>query len=104
MSGVGASAFLYGPFHRKRSPTQDQSTADKQERGHALLGRPTRWGIHPVVKAYRGALPASEQGIEFFTIAAPVGTHPDNVFWWDGDADVWQVRYQNETFAMIVAR
>ncbi len=105
MSGTGHPfANAYGPFHRKKSPTQDASTASEQERGWVLLGRAARWSPWLSVKAYRGTLPNGEQGIEFFTLAKPsAGSHPHDVFWFEGDPDVWTVEHGGDRFAMIVA-
>lgn len=106
MSGTGIPfANPYGPFHRKMSPTQDSSIAAEQERSWALLGRAARWSPWLSVKAYRGPLSSGEQGIEFVTLAKPsAGTHPHDVFWLEGDPDVWNVEHNHDRFAMIVAR
>jgi len=61
----------YGPYHRLRSPTQDDKTARRQVYGGLLLGRAARWSFFPSVKAYKGPLPWGEDGIEFFSKVNP---------------------------------
>jgi len=105
MSGSGGSGgHWHGPYHRKSSPTQRAADALEQERSSVLLGRAAKWSSLLSVKAYRGPLPQSEEGIEFFTIAVPSGTHPYDVFWYQGSQDVWDVQHNGSTFAMIVVK
>lgn len=57
----------------------------------------------PSVKAYRGPLPNGQRGIEFFTVAGPSGMHPEDVFWFAGETDVWTVKHDGDDFALVVA-
>lgn len=55
------------------------------------------------VKAYRGPLPASRDGIEFVTQIAPSpGSHPNDVFWYENTPGVQRRQRNGEDFACIL--
>lgn len=103
MSGTGRRSAWHGPFHRKKSPTQTAAVALEQERSWVQMGRSAKWGWTPSVKAYRGPLPPGQEGVEFFTLSPPQGTHPQDVFWFIGSQDVWEIHDASDIFALIVA-
>lgn len=64
--------YKFGPFHRVRSPTQSDDTAQLQVASQELWGRPRRGSDIPQVQSYVGPLPPSpERGIEFYASVAP---------------------------------
>lgn len=78
-----------GPFHRVASPSQTAEDAARQERTGLMCGRTHRGGAVPSVKAYVGALPALERGVEFFTDVPPLtGTAPHLALWRQGSPGV----------------
>jgi hypothetical protein len=96
---------LYGPYHRIRSPTQDEDTARKQVYEGRLLGRPARWSFFPSVKAYHGHLPPDVDGIEFVTTIMPTrATHPSLVFWDAGATSVPVITLFGIDFAVVKVR
>lgn len=85
--GSGASEpdgglFPFGPFHRLESSTQSARDAIRQAATGELWGRAPRGSAWPQVQAYRGPLPGSTGGIEFWTQLPPNLTrHPYEVRW-----------------------
>jgi hypothetical protein len=108
MSGAGGSAggrYKYGPYHRLRSPTQDEVTARVQLNTGQVCGRPAQWSGLFSVKAYRGQLPQGAEGIEFVTDVLPSpGAHPTLVFWYEGTQGVTVAPINGQTFATISVR
>jgi len=101
-TGGSAHATLYGPFHRKRSPTQTDADARKQMSSGEIWGKPSIYSNQPSVKAYHGALPPHDHGIEFLTPVAPSpGSHPHDVFWYAGTPGVVLRRDNGNDFAVI---
>ena len=65
---------VYGPFHRRRSPSQTLASDLSQMSSGMLWGLTPRGGKCPTVQCYVGRLPPSESGIEFLTNAMPFQT------------------------------
>ena len=63
--------YLYGPFFRLFSDTQDAGAVQAQIKSGEIWGRVPRWGISPTVQAYPGLLPRGTSGIEFLAFAEP---------------------------------
>jgi hypothetical protein len=61
----------YGPFHRKRSPTQSVADDTVQIESGMLWGRVPVGGKCPTAQAYAGPLPPGDHGIEFMTSVKP---------------------------------
>jgi hypothetical protein len=62
---------LYGPFHRRRSETQDAAAMVKQLLSGEMWGRVPRSGISPAVQAIPGPLPPDQLGVEFWAFEEP---------------------------------
>ncbi|MEX6506641.1 hypothetical protein [Jiella sp. M17.18] len=85
----------FGPFHRKKSPTQDHGTAVLQQRSGEIWGKPIKnGGLFPKVKAYLRPLCAGEpagtdchagDGIEFVTAVMPQQVWPTGMVLWTMD-------------------
>jgi hypothetical protein len=80
--------FGYGPFHR----IQDKSTNDKMAASGTLRGRAAKniyAGAKPYAKAYFGALPKGQSGVEFLTQVAPgKASDPNQARWGESDEGV----------------
>ena len=77
----------YGPFHRLRSPTQSDETAQRQVKSQEVWGRPRRGSDIPQVQAYVGPLPTTtteKKGIEFYTNVPPDPHQPPGQARWTG--------------------
>jgi hypothetical protein len=95
----------FGPYHRLRSPTQDEEVAKRQVSEGRLLGRAAVWSNLLSVKAYHGRLPRDEEGIEFTTFVVPSrANHPSMVFWDAGSDGVPVITENGVDFAMIRVR
>lgn len=76
-------------YHRLESPTQTRADALRQEVTLRVCGRTARFGLTPCVKAYVGALPPGDRGIEFTTALSPQpGTVPHLALWYSGAGGV----------------
>lgn len=96
---------LYGPYYRVQSPSQSASVAKLQEKSGKVWGQPARYSALPSVKAFRGPLPAGERGIEFWTTIPPhSGTHPDRVFWYEGDNGVVKERDDFVSIPVVITK
>jgi hypothetical protein len=85
----GGSATLYGPYHRVESPSQPKHVAAQQETSGEMWGQSSPFSAIPSVKAYRGPLPSTRRGIEFYTYVKPHNDpHPTDVRWLDTTAGV----------------
>mmetsp|Transcript_8267 Transcript_8267/g.23778 ORF Transcript_8267/g.23778 Transcript_8267/m.23778 type:complete len:136 (+) Transcript_8267:62-469(+) len=72
----------HGPFHRVKSPTQSDETAQLQAESGEMWGRPRQFSDIPQVQAYTGKLDPDTEGIEFLTSVAPDrGTAPGSARW-----------------------
>lgn len=74
----------YGPFHRVRSPTQSDETAQLQVQSQEIWGRPRRGSDIPQVQSYAGPLPDCQRGIEFYTNVPPDRNLPPGQARWMG--------------------
>ena len=71
---------LYGPFHRLQPKEISALVAESGE----LFGMETAYHPVPAVRAYTGALPEGETGLEFFTAVRPQpGTTPSKALWYE---------------------
>lgn len=80
----------HGPYHRVQTGKQPASLAARQQAEGRICGFAPNWGGEPSVKAYRGGLPSSELGIEFWTDTPPTpgtGT-PTTAYWRKGSPSV----------------
>lgn len=101
-TGGTAHASLYGPYHRKQSRTQTYATGLAQVASGELWGRPAVTSPFLSVKAYRGALPAGDRGIEFYTpIKLPPGSYAYVVFWFEGNPGVTVRNDKGVDYAII---
>ncbi|MBT2450453.1 RHS repeat protein [Streptomyces sp. ISL-43] len=66
---------LYGPFHRKGSPTQTMKDTQKVLNSGELWGQTPRNATQPAAQAHNGPLPhdAVPGGFEFYTSVKPTG-------------------------------
>ncbi len=79
----------HGPFHRIETRKQTRELAVIQHREARICGHPPNWGGAPSVKAYRGALPADERGVEFWTDTPPSpSSTPYVAYWREGEKGV----------------
>ncbi|MET8290089.1 hypothetical protein ABZV80_33460 [Streptomyces sp. NPDC005132] len=64
---------LYGPFHRKGSPTQTAFHRDLIVESGELWGTIPRHGVNPTAQAWRGPIPkdAKTGSLEFYTTVQP---------------------------------
>jgi hypothetical protein len=71
-------------YHRKANGhSQTLAHALQQAKSGELWGNPARYSTIPSVKAYTGALPDNEDGIEFTTDTRPTpGQPPRYAFWY----------------------
>ena len=77
-----ASAGMFGPFFRLKSPTQTFDVAKLQEQTGEMWGRAPRNSDIPKVQAWEGPLPEGKQGVEFYTDVAPdTGGAPGRPTW-----------------------
>ena len=74
----------YGPFHRVRSPTQSDETAQLQVQSQEIWGRPRLGSDIPQVQSYAGPLPDGQRGIEFYTNVSPDQSLPPGQARWTG--------------------
>lgn len=81
MAATDQQRTVYGPYYRLASETQDADAMVKQLLSGELWGEAARFGIEPAAKAYRGALPAGDEGFEFWAFDAPDGAHGVPVYW-----------------------
>jgi hypothetical protein len=63
--------YLYGPFHRRHSPTQSARTMVKQLLSGEVWGKVPRYGISLAVEAIPGPLPPGQTGFEFWAFEEP---------------------------------
>ena len=104
---------MYGPFHRKESPTQTFEIAQIQKRSGEIWGRPGRLnGLFPTVRAYKKPLCLGEpagadcddsDGIEFMAVARPSISPGGIAHWRMEDLPVEGLRREDdETIALAV--
>ncbi len=62
---------VYGPFHRKWSPTQTDDVIDAVLDTGELWGGPPFGSDLPAVEAFAGPLPQRQSGFEFYSRARP---------------------------------
>jgi hypothetical protein len=73
---------IFGPFHRLLAPeVQDVATLVRQLRSGEIWGRAPSWGGSPAVKAYKGRLTASAEGIEFWSFQEPDTPEGPRIYW-----------------------
>ncbi|WTL80298.1 RHS repeat-associated core domain-containing protein [Streptomyces sp. NBC_01518] len=99
-------ASLYGPFHRKGSPTQTADDAQAMVDSGELWGRTPRHGHEPAAQAHRGPIPkdAPSGSLEFYTSIKPKAanrTAPGYVMWEAGEQDVKLFQVGDDEFASI---
>jgi hypothetical protein len=106
---------MYGPFHRKRGPTQEYQTALLQKTSGEIWGKPTKiGGLVPKVKAYSGPLCAGRkldvecsdsEGIDFVTRVKPSQINPSGItYWFTNGAKVDGIRdVGDDTIALEVS-
>ena len=76
---------LYGPFHRRESPTNGAIVSALIVATGELWGTVPQYGLTPTVQAFVGPLPAGMFGVEFYTSVAPAsGTSPWEARWYRG--------------------
>ncbi|HIE1895121.1 TPA: RHS repeat domain-containing protein [Pseudomonas aeruginosa] len=81
---------LYGPFHRRESPTQTVNVSIMQTVSQEIWGRPAQGSSEASVQAYKGSLPDVHVGIEFLTFTPPRESgHPTFVDWRLGQPGVF---------------
>ncbi|SER84139.1 RHS repeat-associated core domain-containing protein, partial [Streptomyces qinglanensis] len=102
---IGEPATLYGPFHRKGSPTQTADVAQQVVDSGELWGRTPRTAQVEAVQSHNGPLPpdAKPGSFEFYTSVKPTGTsHMTGYSTWDlGGPGVGHVFHEGEDFARI---
>jgi hypothetical protein len=73
---------VHGPFYRKVAPeVQGAATIVRQVLSGEVWGRAPRYGGAPQAKAYRGELPAPEQGFEFWSFQSPDNNYGPHAIW-----------------------
>lgn len=97
---------MYGPFHRKSSPTQTLETARSQRESGEIWGKVGRLnGFFPTVRAYKKPLCFDEppgadcvdcDGIEFITVACPNLGPGGMAFWCIKDRPVEGLRHRDD--------
>jgi hypothetical protein len=92
-------------FHRLKSTTQTYTDSQQQLKSGKIWGKAPSWGGEPSVKAYRGALPVSDQGIEFTTTTSPTaGTGTPTIAYWRKGTHGVSISFVNGVeFAVISA-
>jgi hypothetical protein len=78
-----ATSTVFGPFHRRESPTQTAEDLRRILSTGELWGGPFACdrGGAPVVKAFSGPLPPDRQGFEFHTFGPPDRPHGSYAYW-----------------------
>ena len=76
-----AAIYVYGPFHRKWSPTQTDEDLERLLLSGELWGGPGFGSDIPAVKAYANPLPADQPGFEFYARAAPDNDAGPRAYW-----------------------
>jgi hypothetical protein len=103
--GAGSGQRTHGPYHRIHTPSQTEQTARLQFASGQVWGREAKWSSLLSVKAYRGPLPPTDEGIEFYTDVQPSpGQHPSDVFWYAGTHGVTVAPIDGRDFAIITVR
>jgi hypothetical protein len=72
---------VYGPFHRKWSPTQTDDDVERVLQSGELWGGPGFGSDIPAVKAHVGPLPAGEAGFEFYARVIPDNDAGSRIYW-----------------------
>ena len=82
---------VFGPFHRRLSPTQDAHNMQAILRSGQLWGGRPQWNGEPQVKAFQGPLPDETIGFEFFTRYRPNRPYGHRMYWHPRqDGSVWE--------------
>ncbi|MBQ1159902.1 RHS domain-containing protein [Streptomyces sp. A73] len=102
---IGEPATLYGPFHRKGSPTQTPEVVQQVLDSGELWGRLPRTGTVEAAQAHVGPLPADAVpgSFEFYTSVQPTGlSHMTGYSSWElGGPGVGHTFHNGEDFARI---
>ncbi|MFK4265605.1 putative T7SS-secreted protein [Streptomyces milbemycinicus] len=105
--GIETVSELFGPFHRRGSPTQTPEVTQQVLESGELWGREARWGGEEMVQAHRGPIPDNHGpgSFEFYTSVEPKPanrTPPGYVAWELGsEPGVGRVHHNGEDFARI---
>ena len=91
---------VYGPFHRKWSPTQTDDHLERVLHSGELWGHPGFGSDIPAVKAHVGPLPADRAGFEFYARTTPDNDEGPRVYW--RVRDDGSVRQNDEVAKMAV--
>lgn len=100
---------MYGPFHRRFSPTHTVDTATAMKETGELWGRGPRQagggrGI-PAVQAYDGPLPEGVKGTEFYTSVKPNPASPKGQQKWSlGNEGVEEVDVDTASIPVKVTK
>ncbi|MGP3986023.1 putative T7SS-secreted protein [Streptomyces sp. 3N207] len=102
---IGEPATLYGPFHRKGSPTQTPEVVQQVLDSGELWGRLPRTGTVEAAQAHIGRLPADAVpgSFEFYTSVKPTGmSHMTGYSSWElGGQGVGHTFHNGDDFARI---
>ena len=101
LKAVGEGAPLY---HRIESPTQTPLDALNQIRSGELWGQAARYSDTPSAKAYSGALPEGERGVEFTTTVPPDPGGAPGLVNWSGPRPGVELRGDYAAICIVVTK